>query len=47
MAGMFAVLYGVVAYGVFFFTILYSIGFVAICWIPVSLLYRRSIFIRI
>jgi predicted acyltransferase len=30
-----------------FASLLYSIGFVAICWIPVSALYRRSIFIKI
>jgi predicted acyltransferase len=30
-----------------FASLLYSIGFVAVCWIPVSLLYRRSIFIKI
>ena len=30
-----------------FASLLYSIAFVAICWVPVSLLYRRSIFIKI
>jgi predicted acyltransferase len=30
-----------------FASLLYSIGFVAICWIPISVLYRRSIFIKI
>jgi predicted acyltransferase len=30
-----------------FASLLYSIGFVAVCWVPVSLLYRRSIFIKI
>jgi predicted acyltransferase len=30
-----------------FASLLYSIGFVAVCWIPVSVLYRRSIFIKI
>jgi predicted acyltransferase len=30
-----------------FASLLYSIGFVALCWIPVWLLYRRSIFIKI
>ena len=28
MAGLFAVLYGIVAYGVFLFSLLYAIGFV-------------------
>ena len=43
-------LYRSIAHGVPnqpFASLLYSIGFVAICWIPVSLLYRRSIFIKI
>jgi predicted acyltransferase len=30
-----------------FASLLYSIGFVIICWIPISVLYRRSIFIKI
>jgi predicted acyltransferase len=30
-----------------FASLLYSIAFVAICWVPVSRLYRRSIFIKI
>jgi len=30
-----------------FASLLYSIGFVAVCWVPVSVLYRRSIFIKI
>ena len=30
-----------------FASLIYSIGFVAVCWLPVSLLYRRSIFIKI
>jgi hypothetical protein len=30
-----------------FAALLYSIGFVAVCWVPVSMLYRRSIFIKI
>jgi predicted acyltransferase len=30
-----------------FASLFYSIAFVAICWVPVSLLYRRSIFIKI
>jgi len=30
-----------------FASLVYSIGFVAICWIPISALYRRSIFIKI
>jgi predicted acyltransferase len=30
-----------------FASLLYSIGFVIICWIPISALYRRSIFIKI
>jgi predicted acyltransferase len=30
-----------------FASLLYSIGFVAVCWIPVSVLYRRSLFIKI
>jgi predicted acyltransferase len=30
-----------------FASLLYSLGFVAVCWIPVSMLYRRSIFIKI
>jgi predicted acyltransferase len=30
-----------------FASLLYSIGFVAVCWIPVSVLYRRSIFVKI
>jgi predicted acyltransferase len=30
-----------------FASLLYSIGFVAVCWIPISVLYRRSIFIKI
>jgi predicted acyltransferase len=30
-----------------FASLIYSIGFVAVCWVPVSLLYRRSIFIKI
>ena len=28
-------------------SLLYSIGFVAVCWVPVSALYRRSIFLKI
>ncbi len=30
-----------------FASLLYSIGFVAVCWIPASVLYRRKIFIKI
>ena len=30
-----------------FASLLYSIGFVAVCWIPISVLYRRGIFIKI
>jgi predicted acyltransferase len=30
-----------------FASLLYSLGFVAVCWIPISVLYRRSIFIKI
>jgi predicted acyltransferase len=30
-----------------FASLIYSIGFVAVCWIPISALYRRSIFIKI
>jgi predicted acyltransferase len=30
-----------------FASLLYSIGFVIICWIPISVLYHRSIFIKI
>jgi predicted acyltransferase len=30
-----------------FASLIYSIGFVAICWLPVSVLYRRGIFIKI
>jgi predicted acyltransferase len=30
-----------------FASLLYSLAFVAVCWIPVSMLYRRSIFIKI
>jgi predicted acyltransferase len=29
-----------------FASLLYSIGFVAVCWIPTSMLYRRNIFIK-
>jgi predicted acyltransferase len=30
-----------------FASLLYSIGFVAVCWIPISVLYRRGIFVKI
>ena len=30
-----------------FASLLYSLGFVAVCWLPVDLLYRRRIFIKI
>jgi predicted acyltransferase len=30
-----------------FASLVYSIGFVAVCWIPTSMLYRRNIFIKI
>ena len=30
-----------------FASLLYSLGFVAVCWIPISVLYRRGIFIKI
>jgi predicted acyltransferase len=30
-----------------FASLLYSIGFVVVCWVPISVLYRRSIFIKI
>ena len=30
-----------------FASLVYSIGFVAVCWIPASMLYRRNIFIKI
>jgi predicted acyltransferase len=30
-----------------FASLIYSIGFVAVCWLPVSVLYRRRIFIKI
>jgi hypothetical protein len=30
-----------------FASLLYSIGFVAVCWVPVWALYRRSLFIKI
>jgi predicted acyltransferase len=30
-----------------FASLIYSIGFVAVCWLPVSVLYRRGIFIKI
>jgi predicted acyltransferase len=28
-------------------SLLYSIGFVAVCWVPVWVLYRRGMFIKI
>ena len=30
-----------------FASLLYSLGFVAVCWLPISVLYRRGIFIKI
>ena len=37
MAGLFAVLYGIGAYGVFLFSLLYAIGFVGNFFVPKSI----------